>query len=72
MLVVVLEEYAGLIAAMEGVDKKKVNELKRIVGRLLREGAKAGITCFTEKCRKAPCFSYGYIRRTVYTNWQLV
>ena len=47
VLVVVLEEYAGLIAAMEGVDKKKVNEVKRIVGRLLREGAKAGITCFT-------------------------
>lgn len=47
VLVVVLEEYAGLIAAMEGVDKKKANEVKRIVGRLLREGAKAGITCFT-------------------------
>ncbi|QIK63786.1 hypothetical protein G7068_11770 [Leucobacter viscericola] len=37
-VVVVLEEYAGLLAA---ADKKAGEEIRRIVGRILREGSKA-------------------------------
>ncbi|MCG7450107.1 hypothetical protein MHK12_05795 [Corynebacterium kefirresidentii] len=45
--VVVLEEYAGALAAMEGRNKKDKAEVIRIVGRLLREGAKAGVVVYT-------------------------
>jgi len=43
---VVLEEYAGLLSALEG-NGKKHKDAVRIVGRLLREGAKSGITVLT-------------------------
>ena len=45
--VVVLEEYAGTLAAMEARNKKDKAEVIRVVGRLLREGAKAGVVVYT-------------------------
>ncbi|MEJ4099007.1 FtsK/SpoIIIE domain-containing protein [Corynebacterium mastitidis] len=47
VVVVVLEEYAGLLAALEIRDKKQHKAFVLQVGRLLREGAKAGIRVFT-------------------------
>lgn len=43
-MIVVLEEYAGLLAA---ADKKAGEEVRRIVGRLLREGSKAAVHVMT-------------------------
>ncbi|GAA2843260.1 hypothetical protein GCM10010471_27710 [Leucobacter komagatae] len=43
-VLVVLEEYAGLLAA---ADKKAGEEVRRIVGRLLREGSKAAVHVMT-------------------------
>lgn len=39
-IVLVLEEFAGYQAALEGFDKKKKSEALRIIGRILREGSK--------------------------------
>ncbi|KQB85133.1 FtsK/SpoIIIE domain-containing protein [Corynebacterium oculi] len=47
LIVVVLEEYAGMLAALEAWDKKRQKGFVLQVGRLLREGAKAGIRVFT-------------------------
>lgn len=41
---VILEEYAGLLAA---VDRKTQEKIKTLVGRILREGRKARINCLT-------------------------
>lgn len=38
----------------------------------LDEIADGYLDAIIEKRRKTPCFSYGDIRRTVYTHWQLV
>lgn len=43
-IVLVLEEYAGLLAAC---DKKQGDEVRRIVGRVLREGSKATLHVLT-------------------------
>ncbi|MFV0433359.1 MAG: hypothetical protein ACK5LO_05200 [Leucobacter sp.] len=43
-VILVMEEYAGLLAA---ADKKKSEEIRRIVGRVLREGSKAAIHLMT-------------------------
>lgn len=40
----VLEEYAGLLAA---ADRKQAEEIRRIVGRILREGSKAAVHVMT-------------------------
>lgn len=47
VLLVVLEEYAGLQEALASWDKKKAAVFTAAVGRLLREGAKVGIRVFT-------------------------
>ena len=46
-VVVVLEEYAGLLSALELHDKKAAKTATALVGRLLREGAKVGISVLT-------------------------
>lgn len=50
VIVVVLEEYANLLVALEGhgKDGKKLKaKVVSLVGSLLREGAKVGVLCFT-------------------------
>lgn len=46
-VLLVLEEYAGFLAALEGMDKKKKTEATRIIGRILREGAKTLVHVLT-------------------------
>lgn len=46
-VLLVLEEFAGYQAALEGMDKKQKAEALRVIGRLLREGAKTLIHVFT-------------------------
>lgn len=43
VIIVVLEEYAGLMAQALIEDKKSHAEIKKLVGRLFAEGAKAGV-----------------------------
>lgn len=46
-VIVVLEEYAGLLSALDAHDKKAAKTATALVGRLLREGAKVGISVLT-------------------------
>lgn len=43
VMVLILEEYASLLRSAQDVDKKMHDKIKRLVGRIYAEGAKAGI-----------------------------
>jgi S-DNA-T family DNA segregation ATPase FtsK/SpoIIIE len=45
MVLVVLEELAGLYRAVDTTDKEQGKRIRALIGRLLAEGAKAGIRC---------------------------
>lgn len=50
----------------------KPNEVDNVIQELQFIGEQLRLANVIEKRRKTPCFSYGDIRRTVYTHWQLV